>query len=369
MSKFIPGMKLSEKFFNEIVRDLMKKKFLGLKYAAGLFDYGSEVLGFDSERSTDHDWGPRVLIFISPEDIKKKKIILNYLNKNRPQIFCGYSTYFSESYATDIPITGNSKTKSKRRRNDLPSCFEIYTIESFFKKHLLWDIKKKITALDWLTFPEQKLRALRSGKIFYDKLGLIRIKSKLNYFPKDIWLYMLSSEWTKLRQEEPFVGRTGEAEDELGSEIISARIVHTIMKLCFLMEKEYAPYSKWFGTAFSKLKCAKKMSTVLNEVFTSENWKERQFCLSKAYKLVAQMHNDLRLTEPQPTDVSEFYSRPYLVIRAGKFANQLIMQIKDPVVKKIPSLIGSVNQFTNSVDLLGNERLLNKMKVLYKKGI
>ncbi len=78
------------------------------------------------------------------------------------------------------------------------------------------------------------------------------------------------------------------------------------------------------------------------------------------------MHNDLKLTELLPTDVSKFHNRPYLVIHANKFAGQLTKQIKDPVVKKISACIGSVNQFTNSVDLLGNEKLLKKLKTLYK---
>jgi len=29
------------------------------------------VLGFDSERSTDHDWGPRLLVFLEDEEAER----------------------------------------------------------------------------------------------------------------------------------------------------------------------------------------------------------------------------------------------------------------------------------------------------------
>ena len=78
------------------------------------------------------------------------------------------------------------------------------------------------------------------------------------------------------------------------------------------------------------------------------------------------MHNSLKLTRPMAADVSRFYNRPYLVIRAGIFASELKKRIKDPVVKRIPADIGSVNQFTNTVDLLENNELLKRMNILYR---
>jgi hypothetical protein len=33
-----------------------------------LLGNGSEVLGFDTELSTDHDWSPRVVLFLRDED-------------------------------------------------------------------------------------------------------------------------------------------------------------------------------------------------------------------------------------------------------------------------------------------------------------
>jgi len=361
MTKFIPGLQLCEQFYEEVVKALIETEFHGLKYSAGLIDSGSEVLGFDTERSTDHHWGPRVLLFLSPKDIGKKKQIFDYLSKNLPSTFRGYSTHFGNP--DEIGVQLLTKAKAGQPINHR---VEIHTTESFFKSYLLIDPNDDLTASDWLTLSEQKLRTIRSGKIFYDQLGLKSIQKKLHYFPKDVWLYMLASEWMKISQEEPFVGRTGDVGDELGSKIIAARLVQSIMKLCFLMEKEYAPYSKWFGTAFSRLKCAQKLSPILDKILAAKNWKEREKYFSQAYKVIAQMHNNLKITKPLATDVSSFHDRPYLVIHGDVFANELKNKIKDPAIKKISAAIGSVNQLSNTVDLLENDKLLKKLKVLYR---
>lgn len=39
-----------------------------LRYAAGLIRVGSDVLGFDTERSMDHDWDIRLRIILRPDD-------------------------------------------------------------------------------------------------------------------------------------------------------------------------------------------------------------------------------------------------------------------------------------------------------------
>ena len=54
---FVPGVRLAGEFYAEVVRPLLEVEFPGLPYAAALIGAGSEVLGFDTERSTDHDWG------------------------------------------------------------------------------------------------------------------------------------------------------------------------------------------------------------------------------------------------------------------------------------------------------------------------
>ena len=52
---FIPGLKLSQKYYTELVRPILEDAYPGLPHAAGRIDGGSEVLGFDDPLSVDHD--------------------------------------------------------------------------------------------------------------------------------------------------------------------------------------------------------------------------------------------------------------------------------------------------------------------------
>ena len=64
--RFVPGVELSRRYFHDVVEPVLAREFPDLRYSAALIGYGSEVLGFDTPMSTDHNWGPRVLLFLSP---------------------------------------------------------------------------------------------------------------------------------------------------------------------------------------------------------------------------------------------------------------------------------------------------------------
>jgi hypothetical protein len=58
-----------------------------------LIGYGSEILGFDTLMSTDHNWGPRVLLFLSPEDqARLDAVIIAHLDERIPETFLGWPT-------------------------------------------------------------------------------------------------------------------------------------------------------------------------------------------------------------------------------------------------------------------------------------
>ena len=111
--------------------------------------------------------------------------------------------------------------------------------------------------------------------------------------------------WWRVHPEANLVGRVGSVGDELGSALIGSRLVSDLMRLCFLMERQYAPYSKWFGTAFSRLECGPELSPILRKVLQVETWQQREVALMAAYEKLAAMHNGLRLTGPVSPTSSE----------------------------------------------------------------
>ncbi len=148
--------------------------------------------------------------------------------------------------------------------------------------------------------------------------------------------------------------------DELGSKLIAGDLVKELMQLCFLFEKTYFPYSKWFGTAFSRLKCAGELTPIFSRVLNSSSWQERESNLSQAYVIVGNTHNSLGITKPVEVGVSNYFGRPYLVIHADRFAAAAIDAIQDKKLKAVKPLIGSVDQFIDNVDFLSNPGLCRK---------
>ena len=73
---FIPGLELAEGFFTELVRPMLAEYLQGLNYTAAVLEGGSDVLGFDTEMSADHDWGPRVMLFLNQKDLETQSQVI-----------------------------------------------------------------------------------------------------------------------------------------------------------------------------------------------------------------------------------------------------------------------------------------------------
>jgi hypothetical protein len=367
--EFIPGLQLCEAFYREAVEPVLRRNFGDLKYAAALIGSGSEVLGFDTEMSSDHHWGPRLLMFLKPDDLSTfKATVSQKLSEELPRQFRGYPTSFTAANAEDhgVQLLDFSETGPINHR------VEIMSIERFFDDYLGFDITEDIEASDWLSFPAQKLRTITGGKVFHDDIGLEKTRSRFAYYPEDVWLYLLASGWTRVEQEEHLMGRAGFVGDDIGSGIIAARLVRDLINLCFLMERTYAPYPKWFGTAFKQLSAAETLEPIFRTVLCAADWQERQRHLIPAYEFVAASHNRLGITEKMPEQVREFHGRPFSVISMGDFSKAICDRISnsqtgDAQIKKLVKkpLIGSVEQFSDSTDILSNPEWRAGIRNLY----
>ena len=362
MRSFIPGLKLSELFYTEAAKPILESLFPHVAHSAALIGWGSEVLGYDDVQSSDHHWGPRFLLFLSPENNDKyKSAIAEALRNNLPHRFRGYSTNFGE------PDKVGVRLPKETNEGPVNHMISIETIETFFGWYLGCNPYQALTAADWLAFSEHKLLAVTGGRVFHDGLGeLEEIRRKFHYYPRDVWLYQLAAQWLRIFEEREFISRCGDVGDELGSMIIAARQVKNLMKLCFLMERRYAPYSKWFGTAFSNLECGPELSPIFREVLLATTWKEREEHLSRAYAIIARLHNRMQITRPIPEEVTNYHGRPYRVFEAPELVGDILRGLTDEEVKTIKHLLGSVNQLvesTNEVSRLSSSELL---KALYK---
>ena len=358
---FIPGLELSALFFREQVKPIMASRFAGVRYSAARLGAGSDVLGFDTPQSMDHDWGPRLTLFLAEEDCDRlRDEIDRALSEDLPPRLHGFPTGFHRD-------AGGTTWMAKGDSSPVHHRVEIRTVRAFFRDYLNMDPDRKPEIADWLTFPQQRLRTVASGRVFADGLGQLgSIRERLHYYPHDVWLYMLSAQWERIAQEEAFVARCGDVGDELGSRLIATRMVGDLMRLCFLMEKQYAPYVKWLGTAFAQLDCASRFIPVFERILNAAHWKDREQHLLAAYQRAAHMHNALQITAPLSTEVSQFHERPYLVLHAERFVEAIRGAIADERVKAMPLHLGSVDQFVDSTDVLDHLGRLDQLKDLYR---
>ncbi len=353
MTDFIPGLRLSSEFYREAVAPILAADFPGVPYSAALIGSGSEVLGFDTDMSSDHHWGPRVMLFLREADhLRHHEAMRQTLSHQLPRTFRGYPTNFTppdpEDHGTQLLQAADVGPLNHR--------VDIFTPRGFWLDYLNFDLGQVIEPVDWLTFPEQKLRSLMAGAVFHDGIGLQTIRERFVYYPFDIWLYLLAAGWARIGQEEHLMGRAGYVGDEIGAALIGARLVRDIMRLCFLMERQYAPYPKWFGTAFKYLDSATSLMPVLQQALSATRWPERQAQLAAAFENIAAQHNRLTLTEPLPEKTTPFFGRPFRVIWGEKFSQAICARITDPDVRRWTRfpLIGGIDQFSDSVDLLSD---------------
>jgi hypothetical protein len=361
MPNFIPGLELSRRFYEEVVRELIERELGDIPYSAGLLGTGSDVLGFDTERSTDHEWGPRLFVFL-PENRAGElgPHLSERLRWSLPHTFAGYSVNFGAVQSDGVRWMEETTSGPVEHKIDIRST------EAFLEWILGFTTVDALTPLDWVTTSEQALLEVTAGAVFHDGIGTItRARSVLAYYPDGIWRYLLAAQWKRISQQEAFVGRTGEVGDELGSAVIAADLVRDIMRLAFLTERRYAPYAKWFGTAFSRLDLASDLIPLLRRALAAENWKEREAALGPAYRRIATAHNRLGLTDLLPVETSLYYERPFQVIHGEVFAEAIRAGITDEAVLRLPEGVGSVNQWVDSTDVLSRSGRRATLRALY----
>ncbi|WP_043783261.1 DUF4037 domain-containing protein [Amycolatopsis rifamycinica] len=340
--EFTPGIELSRRFHAEAVRPILRRAFPRIRYTAALIGYGSEVLGFDSPRSTDHNWGPRLLLFPDGDGAGLPDLLADQL----PRTFLGYSTHF----VTDGEGTRHLAPATGRVDHGVV----VAGLDDWVRGTLGFDPRRPERA-DWLATPTQVFAEFTGGAVFHDDLGLETLRQHVAWYPDDLWRYVLACQWQRIGQEEAFVGRCGEAGDELGSAVVAARLVRDLMRLCLLMARRYPPYSKWLGSAFARLPAAAQLTPHLTAALAGTTWRERERHLVAAYERVAGLHNALGLTDPVEPRTSGYHDRPYQVIHAGRFVTALLAGAPPH------ALTGTIDQFVDNTDALGDRAFTRRV--------
>ncbi len=366
MSTFIAGLDLARAFYHEAVQPILAKHHPRMSHSAALLGSGSEVLGFDDAVSRDHNWGPRLQLFLSvPDHDCLSAAISLTLRRHLPHQFRGYATNWSapkhekDDQGTQLLAPTTSGEVNHR--------VELLTIDSFMRAHFGMERDQAMRAADWLSISQQMLLSFTGGEVFHDALGLETIRQRFAFYPRDVWIYMLACGWQRIAQDEHLAPRAGSVGDELGSRLIAGRLVRSILLLCFLMERRYAPYPKWLGRAFQQLDCARELAPILEAVQLARDYRERERHLCRAWQVLNRLHNNLRLTKPIAPAVQEFHGRGFLVSAAWRYVGALIDCLTCVELQQVAarSLIGGIDQFSDNTDLREAVHLRGTIADLY----
>lgn len=331
---FVPGIELSRRFWLEAVRPIVTERVPRAQLAAGLLGAGSEVLGFDTEQSTDHSWGPRVVVFV-PEGTDIAALDAE-LERRLPAAFGGYPVRYA------------------RRDGHAPRHqVDIVDTGEWFAATIGFDPLHAIESEAWLGTPTQLFASVTAGAVFEDGPGdLTRARAALRWYPDDAWRYVLACQWHRLAQHEHLMGRAGQVGDDLGSRLIAARLAGDVVRLCFLIERAWAPYDKWLGSAFQRLACAPEVGPLLRQSLAAPGAADRERYLMEALSNVAGRFNALGLILPIDVAPRPFFKRPFQVLECDRFAEALMATT---------SLAGrgwhgAVDQWVDNVDVLSDPK-------------
>lgn len=334
MPSVVKGLELARTFYAEVIRPLVP-----VSHAACLIGEGSEVLGYDTERSTDHEWGPRLQLFVAAADVDP---ILRLIDEVLPDSHRGYPTRWF-SLAT----------------GQVGHHVEVGTTEDWLATKLP-TIRLDPDVAAWLAVPQQHLLQLTAGAVFHDDLGVItRLRATYRWYPADVWRWMISSQWHLIGNTEPLIGRTIETGDHRGAWMLTGRLSRLIMEMAFLQERRYRPYAKWFGRAFSDLEAGGTLGPLLDAALAAPPAIRADGPLQQALVQLAERHNRLELGEPVIPLISDFAVqvndavRPYPVLNTGPIIDATTAAISDPALRNLPR-IGSIDQLTHADDQLIN---------------
>lgn len=341
MATFVPGSALNADFYAEAVAPLLAP----WPHAAARLGAGSDVLGFDTARSTDHGWGPALTVFVDSGDLDAVRAAVD---AGLPAEFRGWPV----RYGWDEVAVAHH--------------VEVTTLPGWLVDQLGVDASAGLSGTDWLLMPQQRLLEVTAGAVYHDDPGdLTRARAALAWYPDDVWRWLLAAQWRRVAEEEAFVGRAAEVGDELGARLVTARLARELMRVWFLLCRTYWPYSKWFGTAFARLPGSLPLVELLEHALSAGDHRTREAALLAAAERVAVRHNDAGLTAPVDPHPRPFFSRPWHVLGADRLVDACLDSLGGSWLRGLP-LIGSVDQVADSTDLLSDGRRPRRLAALYE---
>ena len=218
------------------------------RIAVGLAGPGSECFGFDDEVSRDHDFAPRLCLWIPEEDEGS---------------LGGPLRAFYRDLTRDLPaVTSQAEDRSG-----------VITIPEFYRRFTGCPGVPQ-TALQWLRVPDHLLATAVNGEVFRDDLGEFTAlrEALLEGYPPDVRRKKLAARLFAMGQAGQYnLPRCLRRGDGTAAFLASAEFVSAALQAVFLLNRRYAPYYKWLHRAALDLPLCRESVRLLGELPRSED--------------------------------------------------------------------------------------------------
>jgi hypothetical protein len=232
------------------------------------------------------------------------------------------------------------------------------------------DSLDELTPAVWLSTPMQSLLEVTSGEVFVDDDGhLTAVRDALKFYPAEVWRYQLSALWMRIGQVQPFIGRTGEVGDHIGSATITASIARDLMRIALLQSGNYAPDAKWLGTACARTRVGGEMQPQLMDALSARTWQEREDGINRAGEIVIAQLNDLGIIPGVADRPAQFHTRPFHVLPAEQIAQLLHDSLARTPMANLPPFVGGIDVVTDSTDALKSAGFRSAMRGMIESNL
>lgn len=226
------GLELAEKLYNETIRAAIAEEFpeYESRIAVGLAGPGSECFGYDDEISQDHDFAPRLCLWLTEADARA-------VGQRLQSRYEAWTAEFA-------PVTDMARDRSGA-----------IAIGDFYRR-FTGGPGVPADAIGWLRVPEHLLAAATNGKVFRDDLGefsAIR-EQLLAGYPPDVKRKRLAARLFAMGQAGQYnLPRSIKRGDAMAARFAETEFLRAALEAVCILNNRYAPYYKWLWRAASEL--------------------------------------------------------------------------------------------------------------------
>ncbi|MCI8454557.1 MAG: DUF4037 domain-containing protein [Lachnospiraceae bacterium] len=306
------GLELSERFFEEYGREMLKEQFAGYEsvIAAGVAGEGSDCFGYDDEVSRDHDFEAGFCLWIPDVLERELEFKLSCAYGKLPGEYLGVkrkAQSFGGGTRRGVMLTGDFYQRFTGRPG-VPESLE-----------------------EWLELPEYSLACAVNGKIFRDTLGefsAVRESLKKGY-PEDVRKKKIAARAVLMAQAGQYNFMRCIRHGEPGAAVFALNeFVKNGLSMLFLLSNRYMPYYKWAFRAAGELPRLSETAARLEGLLTAYGPGGEKFAEETIESVCASVLGELR--RQHLTDGPWEYLEPHAFkiqeqIQDGKLRNLHVM--------------------------------------------